>query len=491
MPGAAKQFLKVSGNEIVDPAGQPVRLRGIGLAGWLTMENWITGYPGHEDGQRTAVRHVLGPELTEFFFDRFLEHFFTEADAAYLAALGINAVRLPFHYGLFESDDKPFEINEAGFRHLDRLIRECGAHGIYTMLDLHVVPGWQNQDWHCDNPTHTAQFWRHRHFQDRVVNLWQAIAHRYKDEPWVLGYNPINEPADATAERVAPFYARAVRTIREIDQNHIIFLDGNRYAMDFDFFGEPLPNTVYSPHDYPPPGFMPQGRYPGSFHAMHVVAPLAGDLTTPQPPVSYWDKAAVERGFLDRISYMQRTGTPLVVGEFNAVFPGDAEVDKMRLNLVRDQLSIFDKYGASWFYWSYKDVGVAAPLTLSADSPWMRRIRPMLEKKARLAVDLWGGRPENIAHVLDPVHELFAKEFPSYYPFPWGSEFMINRLIPQILFAEALLPEFGELFRGMTETQIDEMMRSFRLEHCQPRQPLLDLLRGTARPTATRGDGLP
>ncbi len=486
MSTSRSSFLRVSGSQIVDGSASPVRLHGIGLAGWLTMENWITGFPGHEDGQRTSVRHVLGPELCDFFFDRFIEHFFTEADAAYLASLGFNMVRIPFHYRFLESDDAPFEIQPDGFKHLDRVIRQCADHGIFTILDLHVVPGWQNSDWHCDNPTHTAQFWRQRVFQDRVINLWKAIASHYRNEPWVVGYNPINEPADPTAEKVGPYYLKLVETIREIDQDHIIFLDGNRYAHDFHIFGEPLPNVVYSPHDYPPPGFTPGARYPGVMQPMHVVAAEEGKKTDPAAAARdwgttrYWGAEAVEQDFLSRIEYMRRTGTPIVVGEFNAIFTGEPEVDQGRADLLTDQLSIYRKYRASWTYWSYKDIGVAAPLMLAQDSLWMQRVRPIVEKKSRLAVDLWGGVPGNIAHILDPVREVFQKEFPDFSPFPWGAEFMIKRLIPQILFSEAMLPEFGEVFRGMTEETIDEMMRSFRLENCIPRKPLVALLRQAA-----------
>jgi endoglucanase len=111
------------------------------------------------------------------------------------------------------------------------------------------------------------------------------------------------------------------------------------------------------------------------------------------------------------------------------------------------------------------------------DSAWRTRIQPMTEKKARLGVDLWGGTHDQIMDVMGPLKALFAREFPDYSPFPFGSEFLINRLVPQILFAEGLLPEFGELFRGMTEDGIDAMMSSFRLENCVYRQPLLDLLR--------------
>lgn len=437
------------------------------------MENWITGFPGYEAGARTAVGNVLGPELRDFFFERFLEHFFNENDAAYLSSLGFNMIRLPFSYKYLEDDAAPFEIKESGFRYLDRVIQQCGAHGIRVILDLHSLPGWQHQDWHCDNPSHTSQFWVHRTFQDRVIHLWRAIAARYKGNPWVAGYNPINEPADASEELVGPYYERLVAAIREIDPDHILFLDGNRYGLDFHVFGEAPPNTVYSPHDYPAPVYTPGSRYPGPHRPIHVLD--AGDGRAAQPVMEvYWDHHEVEKSFLGRTGYMRDHGTPIVVGEFNAVFP---ESEQERLHLLSDQLDVFRKYQASWTYWSYKDVGVAAPLRLDPNGPYMERMRPILEKKAKLAVDLWGGRRQNMSDVLNPIYRRLAAECPDWNPYPWGYEFMVCRLILQILFSEALLPQFGELFRGMDEESIDTMMRSFRLENCQPWEPLVDLLR--------------
>jgi endoglucanase len=466
-------FLQVSGSRIVDGAGTPVTLYGIGVGGWLNMENWITGFPGHEAGLRASIEKVLGTQRRDFFFERFLEHFFTEDDAAYLASLGFNMVRLPFSYKYLERDDAPFEIVEEGFAYLDRLVDACAKHGIYTMLDLHTVPGWQHQDWHCDNPTHIAQFWQHRTFQDRVVHLWRAIAARYKDNPWVAGYNPINEPADPSEQRVGPFYTRLVQAIREVDPDHILFLDGNRYGLDFHMFGEPPPNTVFCPHDYQPPAYTPTSRYPGMHRPLHVLD--AGDGKPVQPVwEAYWDKDRVEESFLGRVVYMREHGMPIVVGEFNAVYP---DVQEERLQLLADQLDVFGKYEASWTYWSYKDVGLCAPLRLAPDSPYMQRIAPILRKKTRLAVDLWGGRRQNMSEVLEPIFRVLAQECPDWSPYPWGYEFVVCRLVLQILFSEALLPQFAEVFRGMDEESIDEMMRSFRLENCQPWQPLVDLLR--------------
>jgi hypothetical protein len=52
-PSIAPKHLKVSGTDIVQTdtiTGKetPILLRGAGLGGWMNMENFITGYPGHE-----------------------------------------------------------------------------------------------------------------------------------------------------------------------------------------------------------------------------------------------------------------------------------------------------------------------------------------------------------------------------------------------------------------------------------------------------------
>jgi hypothetical protein len=59
------------------------------------MENFITGYPGHEYQMRKEMKKVLGEEKYEYFFDKFLEYFFTEDDAKLFSELGLNCLRLP------------------------------------------------------------------------------------------------------------------------------------------------------------------------------------------------------------------------------------------------------------------------------------------------------------------------------------------------------------------------------------------------------------
>jgi len=451
--------LRVQGTRLVRPGGEPVVLRGVGLGGWMNMENFITGYPGTESQQRRALRRSLGDDGYRRFFDRFLGAFFGPPDAAFLASLGMNSVRVPFNYRHFEDDDRPFELKEAGFERLDRVVHACADAGIYTILDLHAVPGAQNQHWHSDNPTHWASFWTHRHFQDRVVHLWEALADRYRDNPWVAGYNPINEPADISGEVIGPFYRRLERAVRAVDPNKILFLDGNRYSTEFDLLGDLLPNAVYTAHDYALAGFPDSGAYPGTSRGQHV------------------DRGFVERTFLSRTEYMRRTGTPIWIGEFGPVYTGDEARDAQRLNLLRDQLDLYAEHDASWALWTYKDIGLQGLVYAAADSPYRERIRPVVEKKARLGVDAWGSVDTGVREVMEPIERLFAQEFPDFEPYPWGKQRWIQLLVRNILLAEAMVDDFGRCFEGVDPQEAELLADSFALDKCERRHPLMDLLR--------------
>src|SRR5262245_11877690 len=164
-----RNFLRVDADRIVDGSGSPVVLRGVGLGGWMNMENFITGYPANESSMREAVSAVLGTNRADAFFERLLDRFFGAADAEFLASLGVNCVRLPINQRHFEWT--PFEWLSNGFERLARAVDVLGAAGIHSVIDLHAVPGSQNQHWHSDNATHIAAFWRHPHFMDRATAL--------------------------------------------------------------------------------------------------------------------------------------------------------------------------------------------------------------------------------------------------------------------------------------------------------------------------------
>jgi aryl-phospho-beta-D-glucosidase BglC (GH1 family) len=456
-------MLRVQGDAVVDAEGTPVPLRGVGLGGWMNMENFITGYPANESAMRDAVGRVLGADRAERFFDRLLDHFFTDADAALLAELGVSCVRLPINQRHFERDSAPFELLDAGFARLDAAIRACGEHGIYTVIDLHAVPGSQNQHWHSDNSGHTAGFWRHPHFQDRVVHLWEALAERYRGNERVAGYNLLNEPGDSSGDVVGPFYDRLVAAVREIDADHIVFLDGNTYSTDFSIFGEPYENVVYASHDYAAAGMSFGSGHPGP--------------------------EALEETFLSRTRYQRATGTPIWIGEFGPVYTGDPERDELRYRILADQLAIYERHNAGWSLWTYKDVGLHGVVSPGPDTAYMRRFADLIAKKTRLGIDAWGSTHNELPELFEPIHELIAREFPDWDPYPWGARETANLHLRWILLAQAMLPEYAERFRGLDDDELDALAASFSLAQCVRRDRLCELLAGAQREPLRRLGG--
>ncbi len=461
MSAGALSYVRTRGQQVLGVHGAPVRLRGACIGGWLNMENFITGYAANESLMRAAVRRVLGPARYEMFFERLLTSFFGEADAAFLAQTGLNSVRIPVNYRHLEDDADPFTVKEDGFRHLDRAIAACAAHGIVSVIDLHALPGSQNHHWHSDNATHRALFWEHRHFQDRVVNLWEKIADHYRDDVWVGGYNLLNEPADESRVVIGPFYQRLMKAVRAVDPHHTLFVDGNTYSTEFDIFDEPWDNTIYTCHDYVPAGLGRGGPYPGMTDGVYI------------------DRAAVERKFLQRSEYARRTGTPLYVGEFGPIYTGDEAVDGQRRQILADQLDIYREHDAGWAIWMYKDLGRQGLVSAAPGSAYRQRFAGFVAKKDRLGADQWGSTGEGPKEVTQPVQDLIAREFPTFQPYPWGAFDWVRTLLLNITFAQPLVDEYAELFGGLDDSELLALADSFALENATVREPLRQqLVRG-------------
>ena len=455
-----ENLLKVSGNKIVNQKGETICLRGFGLGGMLHFENFIDGYPANEEAMRQGLLKVLGKEKFDLFFNEFYKNYFTESDAEYIQGLGLNLVRIPVNYRRFEDDMNPGVIKEEGFEYLDRVIELCAKHQIYTIIDLHALPGAQNQHWHSDNPTHKAYFWTYKDFQDRTIHLWEVIAEHYKNKPWVAGYDLINEPADPTREKVFPYYKRLYEAVRKVDPNHILFLEGNKYSTEFDIFTEIWDDVVYTNHDYADPGFIDGGDYPGYSRGRYV------------------NKDTLESDFLRKSEFMFENNVPLWVGEFGPVYTGIPEKDEMRYQVLKDQLANYDKYEVSWCIWLYKDLGLQAIISQDENTTYMKLVGDFLRKKNYLGADAWGSTDENIRQILSPIEELFENEFPEYDPYPSGQKRQIALLIRHILIAEALIPEYCNLFKDLTNDELIALAGSFNFKNYIKRERLENILSG-------------
>ena len=454
MKSAQTDFLHVQLADIVNGGGEKVLLRGFCLGGWMNMENFISGYPGHESGLRGAVAQVLGPERARYFFERFLHYFIQKKDMEFIKDLGCNVIRIALNYRHFESDDRPFEYKAEGFALLDTVVSWARELGLYVILDLHAVQGWQNRGWHCDNSGGEPRFFSQKVFEDRAVALWQEFARRYRDEPFVAGYNVMNEPDADDVIWLNRYYRRVTAAIREIDPLHILFLEGNKYAQQFESLEAPFdPNTVYSSHNYVEPM---DGCYPGEVNG--------------KP----FDRGRLERDYRSRAAFIFRHRVPNWVGEFGCIYE-DPGRDESNLRVMNDMIEIIEGHGHHWSIWTYKDTGMMGAVLVNPESEWMRRTARLRRSMSLLRCDSWIERQaQPIDSLVGQLADLAQEIIPTL-----DRADILTRLqfgLQDGVLSQALLPAYAEQFRGMTETEIDRMMQSFAFENCIQRAGLVRLL---------------
>ncbi|KAF4458224.1 endoglucanase family 5 glycoside hydrolase [Fusarium albosuccineum] len=468
-------MLRTQGSQIVNSAGEEVVLKGAALGGMLNMENFITGYSGHEHQHREQMTEVLGQEKATFFFDRLLHHFFTDSDAAYFASLGLNCIRIPFNYRHLMDDQDPDNLKKEGFDLLDKYVEICGRHNLYVVLDMHAVPGGQNQDWHSDSGIARAMFWDFKDHQDRAIQLWEALAKHYKNNPVVAGYNLLNEPADPHktpsghfGDKLIKWYERAEKSIRAIDPEHMIFIDGNTYAMDFRAFPQkPLPNAVYACHDYSFLGF-----------------PIGEQFENTQE-----QKERLRSSFERKVQFMREKKVPIWNGEFGPVYQNEQKegeegikANAKRFALLKEQLAIYKETNVSWSIWLYKDIGYQGMVYVDPESSYMRLIAPFVAKKQRLGLDFWGVvNKDGVKHLYEPFlqglkEEVMEKYRSTRYPKIWTIERHFERVIRECLMSEYAGWEMAELFRDKSKDELEDLAGSFAFEKCIKRDALTEIL---------------
>ncbi len=252
----AQGFLRAEGAEIVNDDG-PVLLRGIGLGGWLVPEGYMlnsTAVANSPTEIKNAIIDLIGETETDAFFERYRSNFITERDIDSIAAWGFNSIRLPLHYELLIPRDNPRQYLESGFAIIDSLLKWCERKQIYLILDLHAAPGGQNDEAISDYDSNYPSLWESEENKQRTIALWGEIAKRYFNKQWIGGYDLLNEPKWDLGADNAPLrelFIRITDTIRTVDTNHIIFIEGNWFATSFTGLTPPWDNNlVYSFHKY-------------------------------------------------------------------------------------------------------------------------------------------------------------------------------------------------------------------------------------------------
>ena len=250
----AIDFLKTSGDTIVNESNEKIILQGFGLGGWLVLEGYMWNcYIEHASTSRieNAIEYLVGENKKREFFDLYRKNYITEKDIKYISDNNFNALRVPLHYRDFSPNF--MEFSTEGFELLDSLVAWGNRYNVYLVLDMHAAPGAQNTSDFSDSEingdselftSYTNQRW--------LASTWKHIANYYKSEPVIAGFDLLNEPArPGVATTLRNIYEQCIDSIRAVDQNHMVIIEGNWYGNDHTGLFPPFdPNIVYSFHHY-------------------------------------------------------------------------------------------------------------------------------------------------------------------------------------------------------------------------------------------------
>jgi hypothetical protein len=241
-----------------------VILRGIGLGGWMLQEPYMlnmSSFVKTQHGIKSKIQGLIGTHNTDTFYTAWLADHMRKIDVDSLAAFGFNSIRLPMHYNLFtlSIQDEPVPGQNTwlteGFELVDSLLAWCTENHVYLILDLHAAPGGQGHDSAiCDYDARYPSLWEDTNNRSKTVSLWKKLAERYKNEEWIGGYDLINETNWTLPSNnllLKNLYVEITDSIRDVDTNHIIFIEGNWFANDFTGLTPPWDNNMaYSFHKY-------------------------------------------------------------------------------------------------------------------------------------------------------------------------------------------------------------------------------------------------
>jgi endoglycosylceramidase len=340
---------------------------------------------------------------------------FSVADAKAIASLGFNTVRLGILWQGLEpgtggpndpavcTPGKPANPHlydsstaSAYLAKVRKTVDLLGRYHIYSVLDMHqdvynqlfrgegaptwavctdelaplAVGGRWSANYH--NPAldvAMAHFWNNDvvgDLQGEYDKVWGTVAHTFANDPWIIGYDPINEPfstqvtLDDTrvfADLLECFYTgRAhpgsydsgdkpivcppddpaqgvVPTIEKADPHHLVFVEPDIYSV------LARPNLL-GPMNYP--------RLVFSFHSYcGARSPVTGDPTDVSACFAQIDTAlgrrVGERALMSTPD--QPGGPPLMLGEFGAT--GSSE-------LLAREVHDTDNLLLNWTYWQWK-----------------------------------------------------------------------------------------------------------------------------------------
>lgn len=308
-------------------------LRGVNLGSWLVVEKWMT--PGLFEGTNAVDEYTLmqTPGARAKLRDHH-KNFIREEDFKWMANNGVQAIRIPVGYWIFDGDT-PF-VSCIG--RLDWAFAMAQKYNLQILVCLHGAPGNQNGRDHSGQ-IGQALWYKNNDYRRATIDVLVRLAERYRDHSQFWGLELLNEPKVGLFQfKLRQFYNQAYREL-------VAVLHPTTRIVFHDAFTPRLLSTAIWVNDTHQV-MMDIHWYHFTFWAYKWISLKA-----------YYNHIVPWHG---RLVTSLRRWQGVIVGEWNGIIAGavlDTYPQSKHAAMVaehsRRQIAAYDNADA-WFYWSYK-----------------------------------------------------------------------------------------------------------------------------------------
>lgn len=276
------------------------------------------------------------------YSDDRLNNFITEPDFETVSKWGIDHVRIPVDYNVFENNDGTYK--EEGFERLDKAFSLCEKYSLNAVLDLHKTAGFSFDNY----GENEAGFFENEQLQERFYRLWEEFAKRYGKLKDRIAFELLNEVTDkeyiVTWNNIAN---ECIKRIRVYAPDTLILVGSyhNNSAHAVPDLDKPYDEkVVYNFHCYEPIKFTHQGAYWTDMINKDDRFTFDESNITPE---------FFEELFKPALDAAKQNNTTLYCGEYGVI---DIVSPEDTLKWFECINSVFEKYGISRCAWSYKEM---------------------------------------------------------------------------------------------------------------------------------------
>lgn len=244
----------------------------------------------------------------------------------------------------WSSEDNWYSINDKVLKEIDQAVEWGKQYGLHVNLNFHRVPGY------CINaPKPPTNIFEEEAPLEACAFHWKTFAERYKGIPnKALSFNLINEAPAVSTEKYDRVARKLIKTIRAVDKNRLIIVDGKNVGCVPLMTLTDVPNIIQSGRGYNPMLISHfRATWPGSRQLMEfpeekLTWPLHAD------GVDY-DKEFLHKHNISPWDEWVKAGGKVHIGEMGCY---NKTPHAVALAWLEDTLSLFKEQGWGWALWN-------------------------------------------------------------------------------------------------------------------------------------------